>query len=63
MKDKKFTLTFPLMILVEVLATWFIGQQNAKIGIIVGFISVAHIVAIYTIGRIMKNKQDRNEIK
>ena len=61
MKDRKITLTFPLMILIEVLTTWFIGHQNTTIGIIVGIVSIVHIITIYVIGRIIKNKQKNNE--
>lgn len=63
MKKRGITISFPVMILIEVLATWFIGHQNTTIGIIVGIVSIVHIVTIYTIGRVIKNKQEHNEIK
>lgn len=63
MKNKDIRISFPIMILIEVFATWFIGQFNTSIGITVGIISALHIIAVWTIGQILKKKQKEAERK
>lgn len=44
--NKSIRITFPLIVIIEVLCTWLIGKINFDCGIVIGFISAAHIIVL-----------------
>ena len=62
--NKTIRITFPLMVIIEVLCTWLVGKINPDCGIVMGFISAAHIIGMMILNAYVKKNitETNNEI-